>query len=58
MKIKRYKKVHKILRFYSLHFGFRKPYQVLVDGTLCMTALKNKINLNEQLTKYLGKKLT
>lgn len=40
MKIKRAKKVNKILNFYANNFGFRKPYQILVDGTLCFFALK------------------
>jgi hypothetical protein len=40
MKIKRAKKVNKILSFYSNNFGFRKPYQILVDGTMCFFALK------------------
>lgn len=55
MKINRYKKVHKILQFYCNNFGFRKPYQVLVDGTFCFAALKHKINIEDQITKYLGK---
>ena len=54
MKINRYKKVHKILQFYCNNFGFRKPYQVLLDGTLCFAALKNKIDIQDQFTKYLG----
>lgn len=55
MKINRYKKVHKILQFYCNNFGFRKPYQVLLDGTLCFAALKNKIDIQDQFPKYLGK---
>nr|XP_024215895.1 rRNA-processing protein UTP23 homolog isoform X2 [Halyomorpha halys] len=54
MRINRQKKVSRILRFYCNNFGFRKPYQVLVDGTFCNTALQNKINITEQLLKYLG----
>lgn len=29
-------------------------FRVLVDGTFCNAALANKINLREQLPKYLG----
>ncbi|CAH1389031.1 unnamed protein product [Nezara viridula] len=54
MRINRQKKVSRILKFYSNNFGFSKPYQVLVDGTFCNTALQNKINIAEQLQKYLG----
>ncbi|XP_059485046.1 rRNA-processing protein UTP23 homolog [Neocloeon triangulifer] len=52
MKITRAKRAHKTLSFYSNNFGFRQPYQVLIDGTMCFFALKNKINLQEQLPKY------
>lgn len=55
MKINRYRKVNRILKYYANHFGFRKPYQVLLDGTICVAALKNKINIQEQFTNYLGK---
>lgn len=55
MKINRYKKVNKILKFYSNNFGFRKPYQVLIDGTICVAALQSKVNIQEQFSKYLGK---
>lgn len=39
MKIKRYKKVSKNLNFYVNNFGFRQPYQILIDGTFCFAAL-------------------
>ncbi|KAF4518040.1 hypothetical protein B566_EDAN009273 [Ephemera danica] len=54
MKISRTRKAHKNLCFFVNNFGFRQPYQVLVDGTLCFSALKGKINLKDQLPKYLG----
>ncbi|XP_066249631.1 rRNA-processing protein UTP23 homolog [Euwallacea similis] len=53
MKIRRYKKVSKNLSFYTQNFGFRQPYQLLADGTFCLTALNNKINLPNDLPKYL-----
>ncbi|XP_014259610.1 rRNA-processing protein UTP23 homolog [Cimex lectularius] len=54
MRINRQKKVNKYINFYINNFGFRKPFQVLVDGTFCHVALKSKVNIKEQLPKYLG----
>ncbi|XP_067006984.2 rRNA-processing protein UTP23 homolog [Anabrus simplex] len=53
MKITRHKKVHKYLGFFCNNYGFRQPYQILIDGTFCYAALKNKFNIKEQLPKYL-----
>ncbi|XP_030768399.1 rRNA-processing protein UTP23 homolog [Sitophilus oryzae] len=53
MKIKRYKKVNKNLGFYINTFGFRQPYQLLADGTFCFAALNNKINVVNDIPKYL-----
>ncbi|RZC40389.1 Fcf1 domain containing protein [Asbolus verrucosus] len=53
MKIKRYKKVNKHLNFYVNNFGFRQPYQVLLDGTFCFAALNNKINIADNIPRYL-----
>lgn len=39
MKIARYKKAQKTLSFYRNNFGFRTPYQILIDATFCQTAL-------------------
>lgn len=39
MKIARYKKAQKTLSFYKNNFGFREPYQILIDATFCQTAL-------------------
>ncbi|XP_055351634.1 rRNA-processing protein UTP23 homolog [Paramacrobiotus metropolitanus] len=54
MRGKRYKKAQKFLSFYETSFDFRSPFPVLIDGTFCFLALKMKINLREQLPKYLG----
>lgn len=54
MKIKRYKKAQRYLTFYRNHFEFRSPYQILLDATFCQAALKNKVNINEQMPKYLS----
>ncbi|XP_018416354.1 PREDICTED: rRNA-processing protein UTP23 homolog [Nanorana parkeri] len=53
MKITRQKHAKKNLSFYRNNFRFREPYQVLLDGTFCQAALKNKIQIKEQLPKYL-----
>ncbi|KAM9308450.1 rRNA-processing protein UTP23 homolog [Gastrophryne carolinensis] len=52
MKITRQKHVKKHLSFYRNNFRFREPYQVLLDGTFCQAALKNQIQIKEQLPKY------
>lgn len=53
MRINRYKRVQRHLTFYKNVFGFRPPFQILVDGTFCAAALKYKINIREQMPKYL-----
>lgn len=53
MKIKRQKHAKKSITFYKYNFSFREPFQILVDGTFCQAALKNKIQIKEQLPKYL-----
>ncbi|XP_075070086.1 rRNA-processing protein UTP23 homolog [Mixophyes fleayi] len=52
MKITRQKHVKKHLSFYRNNFRFREPYQVLLDGTFCQAALRNKIQIKEQMPKY------
>lgn len=53
MKIKRQKQAKKNISFYKYNFNFRQPFQILVDGTFCQAALKNKIQIKEQMPKYL-----
>ncbi|XP_029370293.1 rRNA-processing protein UTP23 homolog [Echeneis naucrates] len=53
MKIKRQKQVKKNISFYKYNFNFREPFQILIDGTFCQAALKNKIQIKEQMPKYL-----
>ncbi|KAJ7999940.1 hypothetical protein DPEC_G00199610 [Dallia pectoralis] len=53
MKIKRQKQAKKTISFYKYNFNFREPFQILIDGTFCQAALKNKIQIKEQLPKYL-----
>ncbi|XP_002737571.1 rRNA-processing protein UTP23 homolog [Saccoglossus kowalevskii] len=54
MKIKRYKLARKYLSFYRHNYGFRQPHQILIDGTFCKAALHFKINIKDQMSKYLG----
>lgn len=54
MKIKRQKKVNKILSFFKQNFGFRPPFLVLLDGTFPAGCLAAKVNIKDQLPKYLG----
>lgn len=54
MKITRYKRVQRYLSFYRNNFGFHAPYQVILDGTFCQAALSNKVNIAEQMPKYLS----
>ncbi|XP_033011667.1 rRNA-processing protein UTP23 homolog [Lacerta agilis] len=54
MKIKRQKHAKKNVGFYKHNFGFREPFQVLLDGTFCQAALRNKIQIREQLPGYLA----
>jgi len=53
MKVARVRRVKKILNFYKNHFGLAPPYRILVDGTLAYRALKAKVNIAEDLPKYL-----
>uniref|UniRef100_A0A158P924 rRNA-processing protein UTP23 homolog n=1 Tax=Angiostrongylus cantonensis TaxID=6313 RepID=A0A158P924_ANGCA len=54
MKVKRIKRANRILTFFKYNYNFVPPFRVLVDGTFCKAALANKINLREQMPKYLG----
>lgn len=54
MKVKRYKRMKRIISIYRNNFNFHPPFRVLVDGTFALAALKNQINLREQMPKYLN----
>lgn len=41
------------MALYSTSFGFRQPYQVLVDSEICATVTKQKIDLPKQLAMVL-----
>lgn len=53
MKITRQKHAKKHLGFFRYNFGVREPYQLLLDGTFCQAALRGRIQLREQLPRYL-----
>ncbi|KNZ73474.1 rRNA-processing protein utp23 [Termitomyces sp. J132] len=49
MRQKRAKAYRKLMSLYSMTFGFRQPYQVLVDSEILKTATEQKIELVHQL---------
>ncbi|OSD03511.1 PIN domain-like protein [Trametes coccinea BRFM310] len=49
MRQKRAKAYRKLMSLYALSFGFRQPYQVLVDSHMCKEAVAHKIELVKQL---------
>ncbi|EMD41802.1 hypothetical protein CERSUDRAFT_102193 [Gelatoporia subvermispora B] len=49
MRQKRAKAYRKLMSLYSMSFGFREPYQVLVDSEMCKTSVSQKIELVKQL---------
>ncbi|PCH33571.1 Fcf1-domain-containing protein [Wolfiporia cocos MD-104 SS10] len=49
MRQKRAKTYRKLMSLYSLSFGFRQPYQVLVDSEMCKESVAHKIDLVKQL---------
>jgi len=56
MKVEHKKKVSKTMKYFELNFGFRRPYNMLVDGTICNKACdKDKLfrgNLSEALKTH------
>ncbi|KAL5495318.1 hypothetical protein ACEPAI_781 [Sanghuangporus weigelae] len=53
MRQKRAKAYRKLMHVYCMSFGFRQPYQVLVDSEMCSEAVSSKIDLAKQLTVVL-----
>ncbi|KAL6299026.1 Fcf1-domain-containing protein, partial [Sparassis latifolia] len=49
MRIKRAKAYRKLMSLYSTSFGFREPYQVLVDAEICKAAILQNLALATQL---------
>ncbi|KAH7341893.1 Fcf1-domain-containing protein [Rhizoctonia solani] len=53
MRQKRAKAYKKLMALYSMNFGFRQPYQVLVDSTFCIEVCQHKMDPVKQLTTVL-----
>ncbi|KAI0815180.1 Fcf1-domain-containing protein [Irpex lacteus] len=53
MRQKRAKAYRKLMSLYALSFGFRQPYQALVDSEMCKDAISHKIELVKQLSVVL-----
>ncbi|THH04662.1 hypothetical protein EW145_g5357 [Phellinidium pouzarii] len=53
MRQKRAKAYRKLMHLYCMSFGFRQPYQVLVDAEMCQEAVASKIDLSKQLANVL-----
>ena len=54
MRIKRKKHCDKYLAFYRNKFKIHEPYQIIVDLTFCQEALQNRVQIKDQLTRYLS----
>ncbi|KAL1705042.1 Fcf1-domain-containing protein, partial [Schizophyllum commune] len=53
MRQKRAKSYRKLMSLYHINFGFRQPYQILVDADMCKAAIDNKMDLHKQLEMVL-----
>ncbi|QRV74953.1 rRNA processing protein, Fcf1 family protein [Ceratobasidium sp. AG-Ba] len=53
MRQKRTKAYKKLMALYHMSFGFRQPYQVLVDSTFCLEVFQHKIDPLKQLCTVL-----
>ncbi|RKP11465.1 Fcf1-domain-containing protein, partial [Piptocephalis cylindrospora] len=53
MRLKRQKVYKRLMALYTTGFGFRPPYQILVDGDFVQLALAQTISLRDQLPKVL-----
>ncbi|KAF5312481.1 hypothetical protein D9619_003025 [Psilocybe cf. subviscida] len=49
MRQKRAKAYRKLMHLYCMSFGFRQPYQVLVDSEMCKAAVAQKLDFAKQL---------
>ncbi|PBL00777.1 Fcf1-domain-containing protein [Armillaria gallica] len=49
MRQKRSKTYRKLMALYSMTFGFRQPYQVLIDSEMCKLAADTNIELVKQI---------
>ncbi|KAN0128365.1 Fcf1 domain containing protein [Lactarius tabidus] len=53
MRQKRSKAYRKLMSMFSTSFGFREPYQVLVDSSMCETAVSSKMDFTTQVQSVL-----
>ncbi|KAH9835629.1 Fcf1-domain-containing protein [Rhodofomes roseus] len=53
MRQKRAKAYRKLMSLYCMSFGFRQPYQVLVDSEMCKSSITQKLELSKQLETVL-----
>ncbi|KAI6024480.1 Fcf1-domain-containing protein [Pisolithus marmoratus] len=53
MRQRRAKTYRKLMSLYCMTFGFREPYQVLVDSEICRVAIDSRIDLSRQLSTVL-----
>ncbi|KAF1809671.1 hypothetical protein P152DRAFT_461350 [Eremomyces bilateralis CBS 781.70] len=53
MRLKRAKAYRKLLHSYKLHFGFREPFQVIVDAEFVQDAAKCKMDILPAITRTL-----
>ncbi|KAI0257502.1 Fcf1-domain-containing protein [Lactifluus subvellereus] len=53
MRQKRSKAYRKLMAMYSTSFGFRQPYQVIVDSEMCEMAISQRIDLLTQMESVL-----
>ncbi|KAF2875024.1 Fcf1-domain-containing protein [Massariosphaeria phaeospora] len=57
MRLKRSKNYRKLMQAYQLHFGFREPYQVLLDSSVLEDAARFSIDLVSRLEGVLQGKV-
>ncbi|KAI0274699.1 Fcf1-domain-containing protein [Gloeopeniophorella convolvens] len=53
MRHKRSKAYRKLMAMYAMSFGFRQPYQVLVDSEMCKTSVSQKMDFLAQVETVL-----
>ncbi|KAI0732319.1 Fcf1-domain-containing protein [Fomitopsis betulina] len=53
MRQKRAKAYRKLMSLYCMSFGFRQPYQVLVDSEMCKASVAQKLDFAKQLETVL-----
>eukprot|EP00055_Hartaetosiga_balthica_P006319 m.19652 g.19652 ORF g.19652 m.19652 type:complete len:239 (+) comp5144_c0_seq2:1242-1958(+) len=57
MRVHRTKRAKKVLGLFEKEFGFHPPFQVIIDGTFAMSAITNRLQVEDRVTTYLGSKI-